>query len=563
MKILFFSILSILMAGSMGISSDIFAAEYNQICIGNIWIENTKGKIACVTPSTAEKLVERGWGILLDGAEEKSKMTSSDTDQEITALKSQIEVLQQKVNQYELEQTTVAKNLALFDELDLIAFNNRDMERIAEIHMPDVKVINRDGKITEPFDPDHKDELLFLFETFPDFSINEHPIGFGQGDWTAGLSISTGTFLNPMELPDGTIIEPTGESFEVRIVTLAKWQDGRIVEEYLMWDNEDWMKQLGIAEKLVEQTLIQNIHPEKMKTSSPLPESANGPQVDFSKGYFVEEIKDGLYWVTDSAYNTMFLTTGEGVIVIDAPPSIGENYLKAIAEVTEEPVTHVIYSHTHVDHVGSIGMFPDDAIYIAHQDAADTLTQRNDPNRPIPTVTFEDKYILEVGNKKLELDYHGPMHEPGNIFIYAPDQKVLMAVDLIYPGWIPFKDLAMAHDVPAFLASHEKVLEYDFETFVGGHVNRLGTVEDVLIQQEYFEDIQNAATKANQDNSYVAVGQEVGFENPWLVVQIWADAITQQCTDEVVPKWIDRLGGADLFTYDHCWKVSESQRIDG
>jgi hypothetical protein len=51
-------------------------------------------------------------------------------------------------------------------------------------------------------------------------------------------------------------------------------------------------------------------------------------------------------------------------------------------------------------------------------------------------------------------------------------------------------------------------------------------------------------------------------ENIWLVFQIYADTITQQCADATVPDWIDRLGGADLFTYDHCWKVSESQRID-
>ena len=42
------------------------AAESNQICIDKVWIESTKGKIACVTPTTAEKLVERGWGTLLD-----------------------------------------------------------------------------------------------------------------------------------------------------------------------------------------------------------------------------------------------------------------------------------------------------------------------------------------------------------------------------------------------------------------------------------------------------------------------------------------------------------------
>ena len=330
---------------------------------------------------------------------------------------------------------------------------------------------------------------------------------------------------------------------------------------------DKWYKD-GIAEPVEQvksfdsEMKTPSMHPEKMTSSATLPETAKGPQIDFSKGYLVEEIKDGLYWVTDGAYNTIFLTTGEGVIVVDAPPSIGENYLNAIAEVTEEPITHVIYSHTHIDHIGAASIFPDDAIIISHKDVALELEQRNDPNRPIPEVTFDDEYLLEVGNQSLELKYDGPMHVPGNIFIYAPQQKVLMVVDIIFPGWTPFKDLAMAQDVPAFLDAHDKILEYDFDTYVGGHLTRLGTTEDVKIQQEYFQDIEENAAIANQQVSFMEIGQEVGFENPWLVFQIYADTITQQCTDATVPDWIDRLGGVDLFTYDHCWKISESQRID-
>ena len=324
----------------------------------------------------------------------------------------------------------------------------------------------------------------------------------------------------------------------------------------------EWGTILETPENMQVLASIFEVHPEKMRTAAPLPETSMGPQIDYSKGYLVEEIKDGLYWVTEGAYQVMFLTTGEGVIAVDAPPSIGENYLKAIAEVTEEPITHVVYSHTHNDHVGAMSMFPDDAIYIAHQEAADTLEKRNDPNRPIPTITFEDTYTLEVGTQRLELGYYGPMHEPGNIFIYAPNQRVLMLVDVIFPGWTPFKDLAMAQDVTAFLAAHDKVLEYDFDTYIGGHLTRLGTPEDVQIQKEYLQDIENAAARANQEVSFMEIRQQVGFENLWLIFQVYADSITQQCTDEIVPKWIDRLGGVDLFTYDHCWKISEAQRID-
>jgi len=50
---------------SIGIIPSSFAAESDQICIDKVWIENTKGKIACVKPLTAEKLVERGWGTIL------------------------------------------------------------------------------------------------------------------------------------------------------------------------------------------------------------------------------------------------------------------------------------------------------------------------------------------------------------------------------------------------------------------------------------------------------------------------------------------------------------------
>ena len=451
------------------------------------------------------------------------------------------------------------KHLETFDELDFEVFTKQQWERLHESHSEDIIVHWPDGRTTEGIEA-HIEDLKFMFAYAPDTRILQHPIKIASGPWTSVIGIIEGTFTEPMPLPDGSSIPPTNKPFKLTMNTVGYWENGVMTEEFLFWDNLEFMKQIGIADSNTESTHA--IHPEKMRTAAPLPETSLGPQIDYAKGYLVEEIKDGLYWVTEGAYQAMFLTTGQGVIVVDAPPTIGENYLKAIAEVTDEPITHVIYSHTHNDHVGSMTMFPDDAVYIAHQDAADTISKRNDPNRPVPDVTFENNYVLQVGNQKLELAYYGPMHEPGNIFIYAPSQKVLMLVDVIFPGWTPFKDLAMAQDVTEFLAAHDKVLEYDFETFIGGHLTRLGTPEDVQIQKEYFQDIQAAAAKANQEVSFMEIGQEVGFSNPWLVFQIYADTITQQCTDDIVPKWIDRLGGVDLFTYDHCWKISEAQRID-
>ena len=81
-----------------------------------------------------------------------------------------------------------------FDELDLEAFNNRDMKRIGEIHADNVIVYNPDGTKTSPYPP-HGEELQALFDTF-DFKVTDHIVGFGYGDWTAGISISEGSGLN-------------------------------------------------------------------------------------------------------------------------------------------------------------------------------------------------------------------------------------------------------------------------------------------------------------------------------------------------------------------------------
>ena len=295
---------------------------------------------------------------------------------------------------------------------------------------------------------------------------------------------------------------------------------------------------------------------------APIPETAQGPAIPQDKGYLVEDVQDGLYWVTDGTYLAMFLTTGEGVIAVDAPPSLGENYLKAIAEVTDEPVTHVIYSHAHADHIGAAGLFPDDAEYIAHQDTADLLAQVNDPNRPLPTQAFEDSHTVEVGDQTLVLDYHGVNHEPGNIFIHAPEQRVLMLVDVIFPGWVPFKNLAVSDFIPGFEAAHDQVLEYEFDTFIGGHLTRPGTREDVEVQREFIQDLKAAATEALGSVDFMAVAQETGFENPWELFDRYLDAVALECTETMLPKWTGRLGGADVFMPGHCWTMMESLRID-
>jgi glyoxylase-like metal-dependent hydrolase (beta-lactamase superfamily II) len=84
----------------------------------------------------------------------------------------------------------------------------------------------------------------------------------------------------------------------------------------------------------------------------PVPEFARGPDIPDS-GYLVTDLGGGAYGITSGTDNTMFLVTRNGVVVVDAPPDLGGKLLVAIEEVTPKPVTHLIYSHAHADHIGA------------------------------------------------------------------------------------------------------------------------------------------------------------------------------------------------------------------
>jgi glyoxylase-like metal-dependent hydrolase (beta-lactamase superfamily II) len=136
------------------------------------------------------------------------------------------------------------------------------------------------------------------------------------------------------------------------------------------------------------------------------------------------------------------------------------------------------------------------ARFYAHQDVAGLLRQAGDPNRPLPDVTFERQLSVRAGEDILNLAYHGPNHSPGNIFINLPAQRVLMLVDVVFPGWVPFAYLAESQNIPGWLEAPAQALNYPFDTYVGGHLTRLGTRNDVIIQQEYVTELKVQAANA-------------------------------------------------------------------
>ena len=125
---------------------------------------------------------------------------------------------------------------------------------------------------------------------------------------------------------------------------------------------------------------------------APIPRSALGPALN-DQGYYVGRVERNLYWVTDGTYQSAFLTTSDGVVLFDAPPTIGHNLRRAVDDIATangvtNKVSHLIYSHHHADHAGASSLFDTDVVRIGHEETRRLLLRDDDPARPAPEETI-------------------------------------------------------------------------------------------------------------------------------------------------------------------------------
>jgi glyoxylase-like metal-dependent hydrolase (beta-lactamase superfamily II) len=299
----------------------------------------------------------------------------------------------------------------------------------------------------------------------------------------------------------------------------------------------------------------------------PVPPSALGPALN-DEGYYVGRVERNLFWVTDGTYQSAFLVTDEGVVLFDAPPTIGHNLRRAVDEVAKSEgvtnrVTHLVYSHHHADHAGAADLFGDDILRIGHEDTRRLLIRDNDPTRPAPEVTFADTYILKIAGDRIDLAFHGPNHSPDNIFIHFPDHDTMMLVDIVNSGWVPIYNLNLTEDVPGYIAAPEQALGYPWRHYIGGHLGRLGTRDDIALHQQYVQDIVDSAQAAlgavDPTKYFVNYGANV-----WAAVKGYLDEVTAQAAEPVITKYTGVLASADVkeFTYSTTFSILQSMRLD-
>jgi glyoxylase-like metal-dependent hydrolase (beta-lactamase superfamily II) len=150
----------------------------------------------------------------------------------------------------------------------------------------------------------------------------------------------------------------------------------------------------------------------------------------------IQKVRDNLYMIPGQGGNTTVLVTRTGVVLVDTKlVNNGKAILERVASVSKRPVTTVINTHSHFDHVGSNEAFPATVDVVTQENTRAAMAKDpalKDKPSAMPDRTFRDRLIIGEGTERVELYFFGPAHTGGDAFVVFPAQRVMSAGD-VYP----------------------------------------------------------------------------------------------------------------------------------
>lgn len=213
--------------------------------------------------------------------------------------------------------------------------------------------------------------------------------------------------------------------------------------------------------------------------------------------------------------NAGFVVAPQGVVVIDAlgSPALARRLVQKIAEITPKPITHVIVTHYHADHIYGLQVFKElGAQIVAQQDAreylnSETAAQRlvasrtelapwvDDKTRLVPADRWlKESTTLELSGMRFVLERVGPSHTPEDMAVHVPAERVLFAGDLMFSGRLPFVGQA---DSGQWIHSLERLLRFDVDVVVPGHgAASTEPRKDMVIMRDYLNYLRTTMGRA-------------------------------------------------------------------
>jgi cyclase len=209
----------------------------------------------------------------------------------------------------------------------------------------------------------------------------------------------------------------------------------------------------------------------------------------------VDKIKDNLYVLKGGGGNTAVFVGANGVTVVDAKnPGWGQPVLDKIKELTPKPVTTLINTHTHGDHVSGNVEFPA-TVDIVVQDNTKTNMEKMDifkqnNGKGLPKKSFADKMTLGKGADRIDLYYFGPGHTNGDAWVVFPALRTAHAGDMFASKGVPLVDGAnggsMLHYSETLSKAYSGIKNVD--TIINGHSDATTTWADLKEYADFNHD---------------------------------------------------------------------------
>ena len=221
----------------------------------------------------------------------------------------------------------------------------------------------------------------------------------------------------------------------------------------------------------------------------------------------VEKLKDNLYMMKGGGGNSAVFITADGVTVVDTKnPGWGQPLLDKIKSVTNKPITRIINTHTHGDHVSGNVEFPANIEILVQDNTKTNMANMKSvtglaPNAPgpsifeknggkgLPTKTFKDKLTVGKGADQIDLYYFGRAHTNGDAFVVFPALKVLHAGDAFHTRDLPIMDKNNGGSGVEYSATLVKAGTLkNIDMIINGHNPTTTTMADMKTQSEFIAD---------------------------------------------------------------------------
>ena len=210
----------------------------------------------------------------------------------------------------------------------------------------------------------------------------------------------------------------------------------------------------------------------------------------------VEKVKDNLWVIRGGGGNTAVFATASGVTLVDTKnPGWGQPLLDKIKTVSDKPVTRVINTHTHFDHVSGNVAMPASVEIVVHENTAKMLPNttsvtgigevenvfKANPGKGLVKRTFKDKLTIGSGADQVNLYYFGPAHTSGDAFVEFPALRVMHVGDTFPNKGLPIMDKSNGGSGVEYAATIRKAVDgvKNVEWIINGHAPAQTTPADM------------------------------------------------------------------------------------